>query len=75
MEDGPEDPKVGQLVLLHIPGRPTPIDATVTGVTQNKSRPPSLSLRVIVPGIGPTNLVSIEHISQGHPFAGWEMPK
>lgn len=70
-----EVPKVGQLVLLHVPGRPAPIDATVIHVAQHESRPPSLSVRVSVPGMGPTNLVSIEHVSQGHPFAGWELPK
>jgi hypothetical protein len=74
-ESGAEDPTVGQLVLLHVPGRPKPIEATVTHVAQNASRPPSLSVQVVVPGIGPTNLVSIEHISQRHPFAGWELPK
>jgi hypothetical protein len=74
-EDRSEVPRVGQLILLHVPGRPAPIDATVTHVAQHVSRPPSLSVRVNVPGMGPTNLVSIEHVSQGHPFAGWEMPK
>lgn len=66
-------PDVGQMVLLHVPGRPTPIDAVVTAVTQHGSRPPSLSLRIQVPGLGVTNLVLVEHVSLGNPFGGWEL--
>ena len=74
-EGGVDGPSVGSVVLLHVPGRPAPIEATVTRVTQSVSRPPSLSLAIEVPGIGPTNLVCIEHVSQEHPFAGWELPR
>lgn len=66
------DPEVGEIVLLHVPGRSHPIQATVTGVTPNESRPPSLNLRILVPGRGTTNLMHIEHVSLGHPFGGWE---
>jgi hypothetical protein len=69
------DPEVGEIVLLHVPGRSHPIQATVTGVTRNESRPPSLNLRILVPGMGATNLVHIEHVSLGHPFGGWERPR
>ncbi len=72
-EGGAEIPKVGHVVLLHVPGRSDPIDATVTGVTRNEARPPSLNVRIEVPGQGPTNLVWIEHVSQEHPFGGWEL--
>jgi hypothetical protein len=72
-EGGAEAPEVGHVVLLHVPGRSDPVDAIVTGVSRNEARPHSLNVRIDVPGVGPTNLVWIEHVSQEHPFGGWEL--
>jgi hypothetical protein len=69
------DPRVGQLVMYHVPGLPGPIDATVTEVTLHEERPPSLGLSIQFSGRGPTTLFCVEHISQGHPFGGWELRK